>query len=386
METLIGDLLLRHNCVIVPSFGGFVAKQVSAQVDFTTGRMSPPRKSLLFNKQLINNDGLLINELAILNNTTFDAAAMTVKEKVTGWHRILTAGGRIELDRVGFLYFDDEKNICFEQDRFFNLLMASFGMGQVHFLTEEDVKIAERKVISVGEINVKTTAPKRIEESPKEETILLERIPVKEKRTPVVTHPAIERERSNAWKYVAAACFLPIAFYSVWIPMKTDVLESGVISFKDFNPFKQRVSANYKPSEIKDIAVQPKKEISIKEKIEEITTDIEVYTYKFDEDFFVPVDISEVKRPSTTEEQHTTVATDAFEVENVHYIVGCFSDKSNADNLVERLTSAGLSAKIVDVHNGLHRVSAGGAMTSEGLQTIKLTVASLDLAGWTLKK
>ena len=59
IEKLIGDLLLRHNCVVVPSFGGFVAKQVSAVIDYKTGVMHPPKKSLLFNKQLINNDGLL---------------------------------------------------------------------------------------------------------------------------------------------------------------------------------------------------------------------------------------------------------------------------------------------------------------------------------------
>mgnify|MGYP003565138742 CR=1 FL=1 len=37
IEQLIGDLLLRHNCVVVPAFGGFVAKQMSAVIDYKTG-------------------------------------------------------------------------------------------------------------------------------------------------------------------------------------------------------------------------------------------------------------------------------------------------------------------------------------------------------------
>ena len=64
IEHIIGELLLRHNCVIVPSFGGFVAKRASATIDYTTGVMQPPKKSILFNRQLINNDGLLIAECA----------------------------------------------------------------------------------------------------------------------------------------------------------------------------------------------------------------------------------------------------------------------------------------------------------------------------------
>ena len=34
VEELIGELLLRHNCVIIPSFGGFVAKQTGASIDY----------------------------------------------------------------------------------------------------------------------------------------------------------------------------------------------------------------------------------------------------------------------------------------------------------------------------------------------------------------
>ena len=59
IEDLIADLLMQHNCVIVPSFGGFVAGKTSATFDASKGIMVPPRKSLLFNKQLLNNDGLL---------------------------------------------------------------------------------------------------------------------------------------------------------------------------------------------------------------------------------------------------------------------------------------------------------------------------------------
>jgi hypothetical protein len=48
VEQLIGDLLLRHNCVIIPSFGGFVAKPVAAQIDYTKGDNGAPKKVVAF--------------------------------------------------------------------------------------------------------------------------------------------------------------------------------------------------------------------------------------------------------------------------------------------------------------------------------------------------
>ena len=55
----IGDLLQKHNCVIVPEFGGFIANYKSAVIDTVNNRINPPSKSVLFNPNLVNNDGLL---------------------------------------------------------------------------------------------------------------------------------------------------------------------------------------------------------------------------------------------------------------------------------------------------------------------------------------
>jgi len=383
IETLIGNLLLRHNCVIVPSFGGFVAKQVSAKIDFNAGKMSPPRKSLLFNKQLINNDGLLINEFAHSNGLSFETASKEVHEKVAIWNSILKSGNRIELDRVGFLFLDEEKNLCFEQDRFFNLLLQSFGLGQVHFLSEQDINIVERKInVSEPAVDEKVIefAPQIKDEK---KAVLVDETSTPIANATIIEHPAIIKQRSNAWKYVAAACFLPIAFYSIWIPMKTDVLESGVISLHDFNPFKQKGHENFtSPSKIntKENVTSDREDLA--SKINEISSEASIYSYKFDENLFVPV---KVNSSNSIEKEPITNSNETVSVSSVHYIVGCFSDKTNADNLVLKLNSSGLMGTIVDNHNGLYRVSAGGAMSAEGLNDIKMTASSLGLSGWVLK-
>ncbi len=378
IEHLIGDLLLRHNCVIVPSFGGFVAKQVSAKIDYASGKMLPPSKSLLFNKQLINNDGLLINELSLVNGLSFDVASTEVKEKVKGWQEALKKGQRIELDRVGYLYADEEKNVCFEQDRFFNLLLESYGLGKVHFLSEEDVQIAERITIQrelASSIVVEEKAPlKKVQETNKDEV----------EEIPVIAHPVIEEKRkSKAWKYIAAACFLPIAFYSIWIPMKTDVLESGMLSFKDFNPFHKTANAEYKKEAISFDNDSSKEHKSLEEKVKELPSEVEVYTYKYDDELYIPVALE--KKSTQGDVPQIPSTNETFENEAMHFVVGCFGDESNAVNLVSKLKENGMNAKIIDVHNGLHRVSAGSGLSMEAIFQIREQASALGFTGWTLK-
>ncbi|MFA9210766.1 MAG: hypothetical protein ACEQR5_03000, partial [Moraxellaceae bacterium] len=151
VEGLIGDLLLQHNCVIVPGFGGFVAQRVSAQIDMEKGIMLPPSKSILFNRQLINNDGLLITSYAARNKVTYPLAESTVEGAVVSWHDALKAGQRVSIDRVGIIFLDQERNICFEQDRYFNLLLESYGLGPVHFVSESDIQ-AKETITKVQEV------------------------------------------------------------------------------------------------------------------------------------------------------------------------------------------------------------------------------------------
>jgi hypothetical protein len=387
VEQLIGDLLLRHNCVIIPSFGGFVAKPVSAKIDYDKGTMLPPSKSLLFNRQLINNDGLLVNEFAQVNKLSFDEASKALQETVATWNNQLTAGGRIEIDRVGNLFYDDERNICFEQDRFVNLLLESFGLGNVHFLTEEDVQIVEHKihVEQLVEKVPEVVAPEPVieavaSEQPVEKTPIISIVPKTEKS---VNEEAQPRKR-KAWRYVAAACILPIAFYSVWIPVKTDVLESGVVSIQDFNPFHKQSEGKYVSEEFtSDLKLKFEKK-SLEDELSELESHSEYYTFKLDEETYIKVELDR-EVTSDPSEDIEPFGQEVVEANTMHFIVGCFGQEENAINLVAKLKANGLDGKIVDVKNGLHRVSAGGAISLESYHQIKAQAESLGLSGWKLK-
>lgn len=375
IEDLIGNLLMRHNCVIVPSFGGFVAKPVSAKINFKTGEMIPPTKSLLFNRQLINNDGLLINELAQANAISFDAAQAEVTTLVNSWKSVLAEGNRVEIERIGILYQDSEKNLCFEQDRFVNLLMSSYGLQKVHFLSDEDVKIIEaREEVKTREVVI---------EQPVETKIVPITAAVKEEKPSIVEEVSLEvpeKRKRSGWRYIAAACLLPIAFYSVWIPMKTDVLESGVFSLNDFNPFYSAEKGSYETPEISPVVDEAEVK-SLEDQIEALPETTDTYSYKVSSEKYLVVDL-----PSNeTEVVNNETVEQPIQANAMNYIVGCFGVKENADNLVATLKAQGFDAHIHDYHNGLHRVSAGSALSMEALAEIKVAANQIDLAGWVLK-
>ena len=380
VEQLIGDLLVRHNCVIIPAFGGFVAKQTSASIDYKNGIMTPPRKSLLFNRQLINNDGLLIAELAVSNAINYNQATDTVGSLVSTWNEKLRNGERITIDKIGFLFYDQEKNICFEQDRFFNLLLESYGLETVHFLSENDVQLAQKTTIERA-LNVEENNPLQPAIVFNTEAISTESSTTE---TRVIEHPALQKN-TKIWRYVAAACLLPIAFYSFWIPMKTPVLESGMVSIHDFNPFYKSTVGNY--SREKSSFKSPfEKYTTLEESVAALPNDIIIYSYKYSDDLYIPIRLTNAL-PNTTievlpeeaEKSHVSIAT-------YNLIVGCFGSEANAKNLVSTLKSKGFSPQIVDISNGLYRVSIGTANSVDEMEKISQAATAQGFEGWILKK
>lgn len=397
IEELIGDLLLRHNCVVIPTFGGFVAGQTSATFDATKGTINPPRKSLLFNKQLINNDGLLIAAYAHATKKSYQESNDYIQKQIQHWHHKLDAGERISIDRVGFIFLDSERNLAFEQDRFHNLLLASFGLGKVHFVSQEDLQlIVQQETFTLsGEPLIESESLAPIFELPIknfEET----EVESDEKK------PIRSINSKKIWKYAVAAALLPICFYTYWIPMKTKVLESGILSFQDFNPFHISQDGLYN-KETLDFRINHNIGESELDKIlRDLPKDVEVFSYPVDSDLYVPVKIKENSSPRIvvnpplviqknlpipfkTSTIATTVQNNSTTIKSGHLIVGCFSTELNAKNLITQLKQKGFNAYIVDVKNGLHRVSACKSTSDSVLISAKEKLSPLQISGWILR-
>lgn len=124
----IDKLLNLHDYVIIPGFGGFVANYKAASVHPVVHHLSPPSKSLAFNKNLKANDGLLVGYIAQKEKLGMEEAASMVANFVTGCFQKLKGNEVIHFTGVGKLFSDIENNIRFVQDLETNHLIQSFGL------------------------------------------------------------------------------------------------------------------------------------------------------------------------------------------------------------------------------------------------------------------
>ena len=411
VEELIGDLLLRHNCVVVPSFGGFVAKKMSATIDYKNGVMYPPKKSVMFNRQLVNNDGLLITEFALLNKVDYAAAQEVVLAKVQEWNEQLNNGVRITLDKVGYIFFDQEKNLCFEQDRFFNLLMESYGLGKVHFLSEEDIELSNSiKAKKEFEEIQKAQEEPVIEDSFKLVALPTE-VETEKSNEPVEIALPKKNSISKLWRYAAAVILAPIAFYSFWIPMNSNVLESGIISFKDFNLSYKSTDGIYIPSEENIQPLTFKSDVTLESSVASLPNDVYVYAYPFDDETYIAVKLKDgqpvndveivpellisekeemvelpVDKPVHVEASKPVIKKEQKQesAAKFNFIVGSFSTRENAQLLVDEMNAKGFEALVLP--NGKsYRASAGKTNSESEIKLIANKSKANGYNGWVLR-
>lgn len=75
-------LLLSHDCVIVPGFGGFIAHHVDARYDEDDRLWLPPYRTLGFNPQLTLNDSLLAQSYVEAYDMSYPDALRQIEAEV----------------------------------------------------------------------------------------------------------------------------------------------------------------------------------------------------------------------------------------------------------------------------------------------------------------
>jgi nucleoid DNA-binding protein len=394
---IVSRLLLRHNCVIIPDFGGFVARISPSEIDEIRGVIYPPKKSILFNQQLILSDGLLTSEYALTNELTFTESQEKIKQIVSIWKEELNKGEAISIEKVGTLQMSENGSLQFVQDRFFNLLLSSFGLGNVKF------------VPVVADVTETELQNERIPVELEKKKSLIEKAD-DEVDVSIIEHPAA-RKRTTTWKIaLAAACILPIAFYSYWIPVQTNVLESGIFSTQDFNPFSKIKDSKYTQNSIEK-GEKLNEDKGLEEQLNQLDPSAETFSYEWDESTFLTIPLhkianSAVLTSNSSEDQSDVLTSNTNQTSEViieptkassdisfsgvksgkkYAIVGCFSEVNNAKKYVDELNSKGLKATFLDFNKGLYRISLEESSSIDSLQPTIQKASSLGYNTWILK-
>ena len=144
LDSHISYLLHEHDCVILPSFGGFVANYHSAKIDPIINLMHPPKKHIVFNKSLQNNDGLLVNEVASCEGISFKQAQKEVDVFINDLKDKLHLHKKAVIEGVGTLIKSNDNTLLFVQDLTTNHLLTSYGMGTMQSHAIKRVSMQER--------------------------------------------------------------------------------------------------------------------------------------------------------------------------------------------------------------------------------------------------
>ena len=127
----IESLLLEHDCVIIPNFGGFVINVQDFKFDEKEAIIHPRKKSIAFNERLKSDDGILamhiVKQHVISQKKAFESVAAFGKEMKDG----LKNNQPLAFGNLGTFSLTEESKIIFEPNQTFNYDLDQFGLYSV---------------------------------------------------------------------------------------------------------------------------------------------------------------------------------------------------------------------------------------------------------------
>lgn len=298
--TYINDLLYRYECVILPGFGAFLTKRQPAMIQPATHAFFPPQKLISFNSQLRNNDGLLANYIASVEDISYTDALAKIQRYVLYVQSTLDQQKKIELSGIGSLYTSVEDTLQFEPSEKTNYLTEAFGLNS--FISPS----IERK-----------------EEITRE--VLKKEVEILEEKTPIAFTP--EKRASKSYLQYAATAAIIIGL--------AGLLGYGALSIRN----DQVVSEN---SAYKNYKMPQEIDSMIQEATFEISNPLPAINLTV----------------LTEEEEKSTITNNTSSTGNTYHIVaGAFRIERNAIKKVQKLKTKGFNARLIGVNKyGLHQV------------------------------
>lgn len=335
METYISDLLYRHDCVIIPRLGGIITNYRSAQIHPVSHTIRPPSKSIRFNVNLQEDDGLLANYVSSCESISFASAQSKIERFVFSIQNDLEHKKEARLPKIGVLSVDINGIISFEPDLKVNYLPDAFGLEAI----QSPAILRKSKGIDVS---------KQIYQGAK----------------------SIQAQKTSFnWK--VAAVLIPLIGLSTYVSFQKEALSDKYANYAYLNPFKEKPASVYVP---RTMEVKEKK-IELKETKITTTPKTVVETVKAN---------TEVKAKKTipAPSVKTTLVSKPF-----HLVAGCFSSKLNANNLVAQLKTEGFEASVIGQNeNGLFRVAFQSYVSRELAVSEMKKLKDSGKSTWLLKK
>lgn len=322
-RALLPGMFLDYDCVIIPELGGFVCNERTAWYDEDKEEMVPPSRDVLFNPNLVYNDGLLAQEIMRAKGLDYTEAMKLVALEARNMIEVLKSGRPIEIPRLGRLYTSDDGVVRFLPDAELVRMLGSFGHARIPLATLEITSDAPVIVAPVIEAPV-TEAPVTEPSSDMKVAPETKVIPLRVRLARVAAVVAIPLALGGAWMLTDPVSSNTLM--SVFPSLNTDVVVSSFIPSDNSMPV------------ISDAA-------------SEVTDDVLVINYAPDpipEAPLVPEEIPVVEVPVVPQQINFLI------------VGGAFSIEENAKSLAKTLRKEGYSpTQHYQSHNKLYLVALG---------------------------
>jgi cell division septation protein DedD len=321
-ENLIKDLLYSNDCVVLPGLGGFIAKYKGATLNTSLHTIYPPQKTIGFNPQIKENDGLLISALCALNNCSYSEGKAELDSWVKEQSNTLLRGEKLSWKGIGILFQDRLGKTQFIPDSKGNFSVESFGLEKIILVPVE----REMQEPATAEVSVL------------------------EKRA----------AQGSKWIWKAAAVLaLPILGVGIFaLSHKIESTDWQYASFKLLGT-KSRI-ASYTPDASRTIPTYT------------VTEEIEIAPVA------EPSELVVSKPSQVVETEVVSTAKKKYEI-----IVGAFAVSNNAKRLVRELKKKGFNASLSSKKGNLQMVSSGSADNYEAaLQQLDQAKTEISSSSW----
>ena len=349
LTAIIKGLLFRHDCVIIPGFGGFILNYVPAVIEKSTGMFYPPARRVSFNRNLTHNDGLLIGTVSNEYGMNYGEARDIVDRFASELKKVLSRGGEVEFEQIGIFKTNQEGGIQFEPDRNANYNLGSYGMESFRYEPVAGYDVRKR-VMKAG----RQVSPAGI--------------PVRK-------------------LLVRAAVAIPVLIALVAVPLKTDIFGTR-LERTSLNPLTQAQLENNRQAIDEMPVITGTTET---ESAETATTDI-VSATSSESALATPGETVPSGTVVTTPDETApteTVSASTVEPAAIEYdffiIAGSFKSVDNAKVMASRLRAMGYDPELMDAPDNYTRVAAKGFSDLGSALTERNKLASSVKGLWILR-
>lgn len=313
----IGQLVLEHECVIIPGLGAFITNYNAAEINPHHHRIQPPSRNLVFNAQLNTNDGLLAHHLSQRLDLSYKTSLLLLEVFSKYCQRDLDQGKQIAFGELGLLDRNRFNKLEFYPNTTINYNEDAFGLKPLAIHT------IERK------LDFSLQAP----------------IQKKEIKLPATK---VIKLNTSALRKVAAV-LIPLAllvsalFYLPTLVKNENLQQTSVFSFLDSLRsslfFDEALDENTMP-----LVAENKVESPVKLELSEAKDEVSPEEDKLEN--------------SDLNAEFIVQETAEIPQKQFHIICGSFNEKDRAEALVDQLKADGFSASIVGQSKyGTYRVS-----------------------------